>query len=519
MSAARVALSRLSVISTVLACSLLLSIADYAAAADRHVSTSGSDSNSGTQSSPWRTIDHAIAKSNAGDTIYVANGQYSGINETTSSGRSGYLTIKAATEHGATVAGINLSYGNLTNSYLRFEDLVVYKINTTGGVVLTIHGARHVRLNNIRVHSNRFAVASSTPGTPHTIAGIQVYDCEDVVIDGAEVFEVARGGQVRNTDAFVLRNSYIAPKSSTGWQNLTGNTNTLFENNHFHGTDFLPWPDGWQKYPTDPQGPNDDASHASIISNRSGDVTIRGNHMHGMGNSSGLMWYDRPGNPAYDNVVIENNLIYDTTNVYAIRFYQPGRNIVIRNNLVFSRYRTDVNGCVWILNQALIFHADPVSVEIHNNIFLGRAAIPAGAQESNNIVWAMAGSGVSVTSPSGVPGFNGITPNGTLVAKTSGDCGQDHNDVFEVAGEFFANPPNFLFPTPVHADWSLDGDSIGINYGNASKQANVSLGSLDANGKFLLNDGVPRSSTIRSVGPIEASVGAGVPRLAPPTQH
>ena len=506
-------------IARFLVLTLAILLAGAANAADYYVATTGSNGNAGTVGSPWLTIDYAISQAVGGDTIHVADGSYASITETTPSGRTSYLTIKSTNLHGATVSGISVNYGtSLTNSYLNFEDLAVYKVNTNGGVLVIVHDARHVRMTNISVSSSRFAVSSGTPGAPHMTTGMQVYDCEDVVIDGAEVFEVARGGQVQNTGAFVLRNSYIAPKSSTGWQNLTGNTNTLFENNHFHGTDGIPWPDGWQTYPTDPQGPNNDNSHASIISNRSGDVTIRGNHMHGMGNSSGLMWYDRPGNPAYDDVVIENNLLYDTTNVYAIRFYQPGSRIVLRNNLVFSKYRTDVNTCVWILNQALIFHAAPVSpstLEIHNNIFMGRTSMPAGAQESRNIIWASASTEWSVTSPSGVAGFDGITAGGTLVAKTGGTCGQDHNDVFEVAGEFFASPPDFDFPLPIHANWTFDANSVGINYGNASKQYPVSIGSLDLDGKFLLADGVTRSSTIHSVGPLEGSV-ADLPTLVAP---
>ena len=45
-------------------------------AATYYVSTSGSNSNSGTSSKPWRTVAHATSKMVAGDTTYVRGGRY-----------------------------------------------------------------------------------------------------------------------------------------------------------------------------------------------------------------------------------------------------------------------------------------------------------------------------------------------------------------------------------------------------------------------------------------------------------
>ena len=45
-------------------------------AATYYVSTSGSDSNSGTSSKPWRTVAYAVSKMVAGDTTYVKGGVY-----------------------------------------------------------------------------------------------------------------------------------------------------------------------------------------------------------------------------------------------------------------------------------------------------------------------------------------------------------------------------------------------------------------------------------------------------------
>jgi len=57
-----------------------------ASTTDLYVSTTGSDSNSGTQSSPFKTILAASLAAQAGTTVHVAAGTYYGGFETTASG-------------------------------------------------------------------------------------------------------------------------------------------------------------------------------------------------------------------------------------------------------------------------------------------------------------------------------------------------------------------------------------------------------------------------------------------------
>ena len=48
------------------------------AAATYYVATTGDDANPGTQSVPWRTLQHAVDQTGAGDTILVRAGSYAG---------------------------------------------------------------------------------------------------------------------------------------------------------------------------------------------------------------------------------------------------------------------------------------------------------------------------------------------------------------------------------------------------------------------------------------------------------
>jgi hypothetical protein len=76
-------------------------------AADYHVSTFGSDSNSGSAANPWRTIQHAATMAQAGMTIHVAPGTY---NEHVVSSVSGTSTANIVfisdTKWGAKVVGM-----------------------------------------------------------------------------------------------------------------------------------------------------------------------------------------------------------------------------------------------------------------------------------------------------------------------------------------------------------------------------------------------------------------------------
>ncbi len=64
--------------------------------AEYYVASTGQDSNPGTESSPWKTIDKANSTLRAGDTVYIRKGQYDDPIEPTVSGSAGnYITYRA----------------------------------------------------------------------------------------------------------------------------------------------------------------------------------------------------------------------------------------------------------------------------------------------------------------------------------------------------------------------------------------------------------------------------------------
>ncbi|HEX5014982.1 MAG TPA: hypothetical protein VFV72_12585 [Candidatus Limnocylindrales bacterium] len=69
-------MSRLSVVLALVLLASLLPLATARAGTTYYVSTSGSDANAGTATSPWRTIRYGMTRLSAGDTLLVRGGTY-----------------------------------------------------------------------------------------------------------------------------------------------------------------------------------------------------------------------------------------------------------------------------------------------------------------------------------------------------------------------------------------------------------------------------------------------------------
>jgi hypothetical protein len=301
-----------------------------------------------------------------------------------------------------------------------------------------------------------------------------------------------------STDCLISDN-YIGVQSSTGIKYFSGNSNFLIERNHIVGIPYTP-------YPTDPDAPDADHAHQSMISIRSGDVTIRNNVMHGLGSSSGMMFYTPDaGNTitAYSNIIIEGNALYDAINSYVLRMYLAGTNIYIRNNLFAGHYRLDA-GCVadgvtndarYRYETALAVHTladgyDGSGIHVDNNILIGTVYMPATVNEHNNIIWSY-NNGVD---------FQSVTPSGTGVVATASYLGCGNAPTY-FESSFFGATPNFQPEHGTIQDLKPRVSSDAYNGGDADYQSVYALGGLDENNWFVV-DGGNRGSD-HSVGPFD----------------
>jgi len=180
-----------------------------------YVSKSGSNSNSGSYTAPWLTIQHAATTVTAGATVYVEAGVYNeSVTFPASGTASNPITFASYPGQTATIDGTGLSVNgtqgliNIINqSYITVNGFEIRNYTTSSasptpaGIWVTGSGSGVQLLNNL-VHNitttsekngNAFGIAvygtSSTPITNLTISGNQVYDLktgesESVNVDG-----------------------------------------------------------------------------------------------------------------------------------------------------------------------------------------------------------------------------------------------------------------------------------------------------------------------------------------------
>jgi hypothetical protein len=203
--------------STVLLVLILFSSISLVAqdGATYYVSTTGSDTNPGTLSQPWLTIQHAANTAKAGATVYVFRGVYNeSINFPNSGTPRAPITFRSYPGQTASIDGTGLTPSgiqgliNITNqSYLTIRGFEIRNYTTDDasvtptGIWITGYGTG-VRILNNRVHNitttseadgNAFGISvygtSQTPITRLVINGNEVYDLktgssESVNVDG-----------------------------------------------------------------------------------------------------------------------------------------------------------------------------------------------------------------------------------------------------------------------------------------------------------------------------------------------
>jgi len=172
-------------------------------AATYFVTTSGSDSNSGAQASPWRTIGKAVAMLQPGDVVMVAAGDYG---EKVSSVRSGTagarITFKAQGKAVTKTFNINHNYITIDGFEMTgANDTYMMTWKGTFGELLnnTIHdtgasgGIVRAQGNNFTARGNRY-YSSSGPGEDLTV----------FIADGGDnqLWESNEVGPGKDNDAF-----------------------------------------------------------------------------------------------------------------------------------------------------------------------------------------------------------------------------------------------------------------------------------------------------------------------------
>lgn len=301
-----------------------------AEAATYYVATTGSDSGTGTQAQPFRSIAKGLSNMTAGDTLYIRGGTYNerinsnsqtiptGSSWTDAPIISGYPGETAVLAVGGAGELINLPHAYI--KYVSFENLVLDGLTTIDNVIsLGSSGAHHVRFKNCEVrnagHIGVFFHGSFnifTGGQVHHVGNVSLYPRPTnrhygFYVGGSD--NLVENAHIHHTNDYGIHNYHgISLSSRNVYRNLTlHNTSLLYD------------------------------SGAAIIASRSDSVMIYNNILYG-NTGHGIL-----AGAQGSNTRIYNNTVYGgaQTGIYV----EPGATGTdVRNNIAYGNGTTQILG-------------------------------------------------------------------------------------------------------------------------------------------------------------------------------
>src|SRR5580704_12719109 len=327
---------------TLFALFVCVSVATAQTSTSFYVSTTGDDSNPGTEAAPWRTIQHAADKARAGGTVNIRAGVYEELVSINASGNSsdGFITFRSYPGETAILDGTHFTptarTGILTihnQSYVRVQGLEIRNLRTAEhrltplGISVTGAGS-HIELlkNNVHHIENTFPGRDS-PGSGGNGFGIAVYGTDakapitDLIIDGNEVHHLKTG----SSESLVVNGNVT---------NFRITHNVVHDNNNI-GIDVI----GFEHTAPDPAV--DQARDGVVSGNLVYNITSRGNPAYGNDENSDGIYVD-----GGTRVLIEQNVMHDVD--FGIELASEHKDratsyITARNNLIYHGHTAGVS--------------------------------------------------------------------------------------------------------------------------------------------------------------------------------
>jgi Right handed beta helix region len=307
-----------------------------------YVSTNGDDSNSGTETAPWRTVQHAADIARAGSTVNVRGGVYEELVTIKASGNAtdGYITFRSYPGETAILDAEHLTPQGRSSiltihnqSYVRIEGFELRNYRTAEHRVtplgISVMGAgSHIELlkNNVH-HIEQNFQGRDAPGRGGNGFGIAVYGTDaktpisELVIDGNEVHHLKTG----SSESLVVNGNVT---------NFRITHNVVHDNNNI-GIDVI----GFERTAPDPAV--DQARDGVVIGNLVYSITSRGNPAYGDEQNSDGIYVD-----GGTRILIERNVMHDVD--FGIELASEHRNratsyVTARNNLIYQSHTAGVS--------------------------------------------------------------------------------------------------------------------------------------------------------------------------------
>ena len=307
-----------------------------------YVSTTGNDSSAGTQTAPWRTVQHAADTARAGSTVNVRGGVYEELVSVNASGNAsdGFITFKSYPGETAILDADHFTptgrQGILTihnQSYVRIEGFEIRNFHTAehrlSPLGISVMGAgSHIELlkNNVH-HIQQTFEGRDAPGRGGNGFGIAVYGTDaktpitDLIIDGNEVHHLKTG----SSESLVVNGNVT---------NFRITHNVVHDNNNI-GIDVI----GFERTAPDPAV--DQARDGVVSNNLIYNITSKGNPAYQNEENSDGIYVD-----GGTRILIEQNVMHDVDFGIELASEHEDRAtsyIIARNNLIYHAHTAGVS--------------------------------------------------------------------------------------------------------------------------------------------------------------------------------
>ena len=314
-----------------------------------YVATTGSDSNSGTTTSPFLTIQKASTVVNPGDVVIVRDGVYSNsvpnygseqaiVKMTRSGNSTGWITFKAENKGKAVLDGLNnaAEFGFMVEglSYIKIEGFEVKNVNLWG--IDASVGSHHLEFRNNYIHHIGRIIATTTNG----FCAFNLTGVDNILVEGNLVHDVGR----------------LSPnEGGSGSQNYLWNDHGIYIN-----------------------GVNN--------------CIIKDNIFYNVFHGWALHFYSGSNNPSSNISVLNNTFAFNKTAAGLIVLYAALTNVNIQNNLFYISADANLEGISPSSNVGITINADYPYAGVtinHNMMYRGNGIIAkatSGVTIDNNIV-------------------------------------------------------------------------------------------------------------------------------------
>ena len=331
-----------------------------------YVATTGDDSNPGTQTAPWRTIQHAADTVRAGATVNVRGGVYEELVTIKASGNAtdGYITFRsypgetavldaehfAPDSRSAIVTIHNKSYVKIEGFEIRNFHTAEHRLTPLG--ISVMGSGSHIELlkNNVH-HIEQTFPGRDAPGSGGNGFGIAVYGTDaktpisELVIDGNEVHHLKTG----SSESLVVNGNVT---------NFRITHNVVHDNNNI-GIDVI----GFERTAPDPAV--DQARDGVVSGNLVYNITSRGNPAYGNEENSDGIYVD-----GGTRILIEQNVIHDVD--FGIELASEHKDratsyITARNNLIYHGHTAGVSIGGYAPDRGHTEHSTVVNNTLYDN--------------------------------------------------------------------------------------------------------------------------------------------------------